>query len=279
MLSYQHAYHAGNPADVLKHALWAEVLTALLAKPKPLRIYDTHAGRGAYPVAANETQRGAEFEHGLGAMPLAEIPGAYGSVVRALNPDGHLAVIPGSPAVARHLLREGDQLHLCELHPGEYDHLQAWVRHQRGVHPQLQNGFIVVPPLLRQGQRDVVMIDPSYEQASEYDAVAACVAACLKANPQATVVVWLPLLSEGKGKGKHQSVIDAVKALGVQATFLAQWQWGELKPGHALVGTAMLVVNLPFKLEETLPPLVQALASRLAIPRKAQTYTLLVPRR
>lgn len=279
MLSYQHAYHAGNPADVLKHALWAEVLTALTHKPKPLNIYETHAGRGLYPLDDTATQRGAEWEHGVGALPWATLPGAYGGVLRALNPTGELTVVPGSPAVAAHLLRAGDHLHLCELHPQERTKLHRWARLQPQVHCHDADGWVQVPALIKAGARAAVLLDPSYEQATEYAQVAATVEKILHKNPAACVAAWLPILGKGKGQGQHQAVLEALKALGVQATYLAQWRWGERFAGFALQGTAMVVLNLPFGLEASLPPLLQAYAQGLKLPRNAQTYTGLVARK
>lgn len=279
MLSYQHAYHAGNPADVLKHALWAEVVTALTQKPKPLQVHETHAGRGAYPLAESETQRGAEWQQGLGALKLATLPGAYGTVVRTLNPTGKLNIIPGSPAVAAQLLRDIDHLHLCELHRQERAKLHSWARGKVNVHCHDENGWVHTPALVKAGQRDVVLLDPSFERAEEYPAVTSTVQKILAKNPAACVVVWLPILGVGKGKGQHQAVLDDLKALGVQATYLAQWRWGERFAGFALQGTAMVVLNLPYGLENTLPALLQAYAQELKLPRSTQTYTGLVARK
>jgi 23S rRNA (adenine2030-N6)-methyltransferase len=279
VLSYQHAYHAGNPADVLKHALWAAVLEALTQKPKPLKVYETHAGRGVYPLAEAETQRGAEWQHGLGALALATLPGPFGDAVRALNPTGVLTTIPGSPAVAAHLLRSTDHLHLCELHPTERAKLHRWARGQANIHCHDDNGWVQIPALVKAGQRDVVLLDPSFERAEEYPTVTSTVQKILTKNPAAGVVVWLPILGVGKSKGQHQPVIEGLKALNVQATYLAQWRWAERFAGFALQGTAMVALNLPYGLETTLPPLLQAYAQGLALPRNVQTYTLLVARK
>jgi 23S rRNA (adenine2030-N6)-methyltransferase len=279
MLSYQHAYHAGNPADILKHALWAEVLHALEQKPKPLHIYETHAGRGVYPLVSPETQRGAEWQQGLGRLPLATLPGAYGAVVQALNPTGGLKIIPGSPAVAAQLLRPDDHLHLCELHPTERAKLHSWARGKANVHCHDEDGWVQVPGLVKAGQRCAVLLDPSYEQPAEYPLVLATVQKILAKNPAACVAVWLPILGLGKGQGQHQMALNDLKALAIQATYLAQWRWGERFTGFALQGTAMVVLNLPYGLENTLPPLLQAYAQGLKIPRAAQTYTGLVARK
>jgi 23S rRNA (adenine2030-N6)-methyltransferase len=278
MLSYQHAYHAGNPADVLKHVLWAEVLAALTHKPKPLNVYETHAGRGLYPLAEAEMQKGQEWQQGLGALPLATLGGAYGQAVRALNPEG-LKLIPGSPAVAAHALRAEDHLQLCELHPAERAKLHSWARGKANVHCHDVDGWLQIPALVKSGQRDVVLLDPSYERLEEYAQVLATTQKILTKNPAACVVVWVPILAVGKAKGQHQGLIDGLKALGVQATYLAQWRWAERFKGFALQGTALMVLNLPYGLEQTLPTMLESYAQRLKLPRSSQTYTLVVARK
>lgn len=280
MLSYQHAYHVGNPADLLKHTVWGSCLATLVQKPKPLSVYETHAGRGVYPLEAPETQKGAEWQSGIGALNIATLPGAYGKTVRSLNLNNQLATIPGSPAVAAHVLRDTeetiDALHLCELHAGEIVHLHRWARAHPIAHIHQQNGYVHVPALLKGGQRAAVLIDPSYERAEEYAEVLACVTKCLSRTPNATLVVWVPILNKGKSKGKHQGLINSLKALGTSATWLALWDWGERDTDYALHGTAMVVLNMPFGTEKGLLAELEALAQMLKIKRTQQTYTWLV---
>lgn len=280
MLSYQHAYHAGNPADLIKHTVWGACLATLVQKPKPLSVYETHAGRGVYPLEAPETEKGAEWQSGIGTLNIATLPGAYGKTVRALNPEGKLAIIPGSPAVATHVLRDTeattDTLHLCELHPAEIVHLHRWARAHPIVHIHQQNGYEHIPALLKGGQRAAVLIDPSYELVQEYAETLECVTKCLARTPHATVVVWVPVLNKGKSKGMHQSLINSLKAIGIGATWLAMWDWGELDKTFALHGTAMVMLNMPFGLEKSLVAELGALAQMLKLRRTQQTYTWLV---
>lgn len=278
MLSYQHAYHAGNPADIIKHVLWAEVLAALVKKPKPLYIYETHAGRGVYPLVEAEMQKGQEWQQGLGALSLATLGGAYGQAVRALNPDG-LKTIPGSPALAAQALRAEDKLHLCELHPTERAKLHSWARDKANVHCHDVDGWVQVPALVKAGQREVVLLDPSFERLEEYAQVLTTTQKILAKNPAASVVVWVPILGAGKAKGQHQGLIDGLKDLAVQATYLAQWRWVERFKGFALQGTAMVALNLPYGLEQSLPTMLESYAQRLKLPRSTQTYTLMVARK
>jgi 23S rRNA (adenine2030-N6)-methyltransferase len=287
MLSYQHAYHAGNAADVLKHSVWAAVLQTLLNKDKPLQILETHAGRGVYPVTVAETARGAEYKTGLASLNWHTSTGnPYSNTVKKLNQDGVLQVIPGSPAVAQNLLRESpdwvDHLHLCEAHPTEANYLEAWRRslttHWQHVHIHQADGHQHVPALVKAGLRTAVLIDPSYEVKTEYEQTVATVSTLLQRNPHAVVVVWYPLLSGGGGKGLHQKLIDGLKALNIQATHLSQWQWAK-REQSGMYGSGQVVLNLPFGLEKSLPTTVQELAKQLKISARSTTLTWLVPRR
>ncbi len=286
MLSYQHAFHAGNQADVLKHSVWAQVLSALLTKPKPLIVMETHAGRGVYPVAAAETARHTEYQHGLAMVPWMQAANPYLHVVKNMNEDGVLRTIPGSPAVAQALLREtpdvADHLHLCEAHPTEFDYLENWRRglttHWKNVHIHHANGHSHGPALVKAGQRVAVMIDPSYEVKTEYEQTVATVAEIVKRNPHAVVVVWFPVLAQGGGKGLHQTLIDGLKALDCQASHLTQWQWAP-REGGGMYGSGQVVLNLPYGTEKVLEKTVTDLASALKIPRRTTTCTWLVPRR
>src|SRR5688572_7395559 len=117
MLSYRHAFHAGNHADVLKHTVLVLILEYMKGKDKPFWYVDTHAGAGAYDLGGAEARKNAEFNTGIGRLwqqqPSA-LPGAYLEAIAALNPDGVLRHYPGSPHFAAHCLREQDRLRLFE---------------------------------------------------------------------------------------------------------------------------------------------------------------------
>jgi 23S rRNA (adenine2030-N6)-methyltransferase len=286
MFSYQHAYHAGNTADVLKHAVWGNILTALITKSKPLNVYETHAGRGIYSAAAPETAKLQEYQTGLARLPWPTIAGPLGLAARAYNTGTHasndLLVIPGSPAVAHTVLRPEDHLHLCEAHPAEYTHLHSWSKSLKtqyeNLHLHATNGHQHVPALVRAGQRTAVLVDPSYEMKTEYQTVVDTVVAILKQNPHTTIAVWYPILGVGsKAHGLHQTLIDSLKALNVSATHLSQWRWARVEAG-GMVGSGQVVLNLPYGLEDTLGATLKPLSAALNIPHTASTITMIVPR-
>lgn len=278
MLSYQHAYHAGGPADVTKHTLWAELIAALTNKPKPLYVYETHAGRGLYPVAGPETSKTPEYQSALARIFPAHSNTLYLKATAALNPPGTLQTIPGSPAVANHLLRpDTDHLHLAEAHPSEFAYLEANLGGRKHIHLHAEDGHRHIPALIRSGQRTLVLIDPSYEVKAEYLQTVETVKAILAKNPQATIMVWYPMLPAKL----HQQLIDGLKALQVSATWLGQSVWNKVEmPG--MYGSGQVILNMPYqasgKLEDKLAAHLRKLSPALKQTRADVTTTLLVPR-
>src|SRR5690242_3187660 len=141
-MNYRHAFHAGNHADVFKHAALTLVLEHLRAKPQPFAVLDTHAGLGAYDLTGDEARRSPEFEGGIGRIfgrELASAP-AYSQLVAGMNPDS-LKTYPGSPEIVRALLRDGDRLMACELHPEDARALRARYRGDRRVAVHHRDGY------------------------------------------------------------------------------------------------------------------------------------------
>lgn len=278
MLSYQHAYHAGGPADVIKHALWAAILAKLTEKPTPLNVYETHSGRGLYPVDAAETQKTPEYLTGVARIPMMS-DNLYMAAVRARNPSGELTTIPGSPAVAANVIREIDHLHLAEAHPAEMEHLRQsfphYIRKESNIHLHAADGHHHIPTLIRPGNRNAVLINPSYEVKAEYQQVVDTVRTIIERAPNTTIMVWYPLLNPKKNS---QLLIDGLKALGVPATFLVHYGWN--KPdSEGMHGTGQIILNTPYKIESDLTGLVKLLAPALKQKAADITTTMLVARR
>ncbi len=281
MLSYQHAYHVGGPADVIKHTLWGAVLTHLMQKEGALHIHETHSGRGIYDVSAPETQKTPEYKDGIARLFDAEATTGYLQAVHALNSQTkkkNLSIIPGSPAVAAHLLRPEDHLHLIEAHAGEIEHLYASfphaMRREKNIHVHHADGHKHITNLIRGSNRNAVLIDPSFEVKAEYQQTIDTVAAILKNAPRATVMVWYPLLSNKK---LSQGLIDGLKALNIPATYLVHYAW-QTPEFDGMHGTGQIVLNLPYKLEADLPNLLKPFAAPLKQKVGQLTTTLLVPR-
>lgn len=268
MLSYLHAYHAGNHADVLKHAVLALLIDALQRKPKPLRVIDSHAGAGTYDLTSARASRGREYAEGiarvLDARPVPPELSRYVGVVEAMNYGNALDRYPGSPALARALLRDDDHLELFELHPQAFDSLEAEFRADSRVHLHRRDAFegvpAVVPPRERRG---VVLIDPAYEDRDEPKRVLALLDALERRWPTGVAAVWYPLLR----KPEMAAFVRRLRELPRPRLF--QVEIDVAPPGGlGLLGSGLVIANLPYGLDAQLKTIVPWLHARLA-PEKA----------
>src|SRR5512142_174334 len=181
-MNYRHAFHAGNFADVFKHAILLALLDALTGKDTPLCYFDTHAGRGAYRLDEAEALKTGEWRQGIGRLfDAAQTPEPlqrYVAAIRACNPDGELRVYPGSPLLAAQALRAGDRLVLCEMQPDEAAALRGQFRGDRRVHVHHRDGYAALNALLPPAEkRGLVLIDPPFEaQEAEFATIEAALA-------------------------------------------------------------------------------------------------------
>lgn len=264
MLSYQHEYHAGNHADVLKHSVLALLIRALQRKPKPLRVLDTHAGSGLYDLGSPEAQRGREFERGiarvLGERPVPPELASYVETVESCN-EGELRIYPGSPGIARSLLREIDHLELFELHPRAHAALEKTFRRDRRVHVHRRDGFEgvlgVVPPPERRG---LVLIDPSYETQNDFTRVLDVVPALHRRWANGVIAVWYPLLRSPEAR----AFVRRLGALELPRLFQVEL---EVEPAGSfgLRGSGLVIANLPYGVDAELETLAPWLHRRLAV--------------
>lgn len=270
MLSYQHGYHAGNFADVHKHAALSLVLNYLRRKPKPFTVFDLYAGRGRYDLQALEAQKTGEAEQGIlrqWQQPWPELLGDYRHALRALNPQSDtLRWYPGSPLITELLTRDGTDLVLCELHPQEFTALQQNFADHSRVHlhrrDALEAAHALLPPASRRG---LVLIDPSYERAGDYDAVAEAVLRGARRWPSGVYMLWYPMLADGR----HQKMLRRLCAAGLP------WLRSELRvrpTGMGMSGSGLLLLNPPYLLPDQLraladwfAPLGQGTAASLDI--------------
>ncbi|MDP2325620.1 MAG: 23S rRNA (adenine(2030)-N(6))-methyltransferase RlmJ, partial [Gammaproteobacteria bacterium] len=202
MLSYQHDYHAGNHADVLKHSVLALVIRALQRKDTPLRVLDSHAGSGVYDLRSHEARKNAEFAGGVerllaAANPPLELHG-YLEAVRAMNRTGggtELHLYPGSPQVARHLLRPLDHLELLELHPGALARLHRNFGRDNRVHIHGRDAFEGLPALLPPPERrGVVLMDSAYEVKEDFTGIIELLKGCHRRWATGVYLIWYPLI-------------------------------------------------------------------------------------
>ena len=253
MLSYQHLYHAGNLADVHKHAALAWVLDYLVQKDKPLSYIETHAGRGVYDLDADEAVKTGEAAAGI---TLAEALFPANHPYRQRLDEARAAygprAYPGSPLIAALGLRESDSLHLAELHPGEVAHLQA-VAGEWGAKVYQRDGFDVAlaltPPTPRRG---LMLIDPSYEVKADYEAVPRHLAAIQRKWNVGILILWYPIL-RGGAQGPMVRALEG----GFPEGLKHEVRFPPAREGHRMEGSGLFVVNPPYGLAEELAALTR----------------------
>jgi len=267
-MNYRHAFHAGNFADVHKHAVLARILTHLCRKPAPFRVIDTHAGAGRYDLFAAESSRSGEWREGIGRLWEASRQGdssgllaPYVDAVAAFNPDGRLRIYPGSPLLAQHLLRSQDRLIACELEPHAAAVLAATLRADARSKALQIDGWTAlrayVPPKERRG---LVLIDPPFEDPADFVRLSSMLAAAHRKWPTGIYMLWYPI--------KDRSAPDAL-ARSLQKLAMPKLLRCELNiaPRHAragLIGSGIVVANPPFMLHAELGILMPALGKILA---------------
>jgi 23S rRNA (adenine2030-N6)-methyltransferase len=258
MLSYQHIFHAGNAADVHKHALLAGPREYLTRKDKPLTYLETHAGRGLYDLGALEAVKTGEAAQGI--MRLADGFGADHAYSRALSETKTrfgTDAYPGSPLIAASLLRGTDKLHLAELHPGEHAHLDATLS-PFGASVLKEDGWAMAmsrtPPTPRRG---LMLIDPSWEVKTEYDLAPKRLSDLHKRWNVGVLMLWYPILADAR----HLEMKREIAQLIPQA-LIHEVGFAPARPGHGLVGSGLVVVNPPYGLTEEAARIAGVFAGR-----------------
>jgi 23S rRNA (adenine2030-N6)-methyltransferase len=196
-LNYRHAFHAGNFADLVKHAALLAVLARLQARAGPLNVIDTHAGRGLYDLAGPEAKKSGEAEAGIVRLMAAkDAPPAFApltAAVQALNGPGPVRRYPGSPWLIAEALRPGDRYLACELRPDEHGALASLLKGKPGVRTLCADGYEAAAHETPASGRSLVLIDPPFERADDYARIVETLAAVRRRNRAAHALVWLPL--------------------------------------------------------------------------------------
>jgi 23S rRNA (adenine2030-N6)-methyltransferase len=266
MLSYRHAFHAGNHADVLKHAVIVQLLRYLGQKDKAYWYIDTHAGAGVYSLVEGYATKTAEFETGIAKLwrrgDLPEVLQDYVEQVSALNADGELRYYPGSPYLAWRLMRPQDRMRLFELHTTEIDVLRHNFR-DAGRRAMLYagDGFEGIKALLPPPpRRALVLVDPSFEDKRDYARTIECIEESLARFATGMYAIWYPQVT----RAESQRFPEQLKRL--QPTNWLHLTLTVGRPpadGYGLYGSGMFILNPPYTLaaamKQTLPFLVEAL--------------------
>lgn len=260
MMSYQHIYHAGNPADVHKHALLCRMLDYLTAKDKPLSYLETHAGRGLYLLDAPEALKTGEAAAGIGAVLRAGGMAANDPYLAALSKVRAVhgpQAYAGSPLLAAIILRPGDRMHLAELHPQEHAALE-FAMSPYGARIHRQDGFAlaqaICPPEPRRG---LLLIDPSYEVKNDYETIPAQIAKLHRKWNVGTICLWYPILTVGA----HVPMLAALEAQKLPGALRHEVRFPPVRPGHRMLGSGMFIVNAPYGTEEGAQRLTEVFGS------------------
>lgn len=248
MLSYLHGFHAGNLADVHKHATLAWVLADMAAKPKPMSYLETHAGRGVYDLGAAEARKTGEAEAGIARAEAWFAPDdPYARVLAETRSRFGAGAYPGSPLVAALSLRAEDRLVLAELHPREGEALASTMA-PFGARVERREGLgmavALAPPLPRRG---LLLVDPSWEVKGDYEAVPGALEKVARKWGVGVLMLWYPLLPDDR----HAGMLGRLQASFPEG-LRHEVGFPPARAGHAMRGSGLFLVNPPWRLGERL---------------------------
>jgi 23S rRNA (adenine2030-N6)-methyltransferase len=263
-MNYRHAFHAGNFADVVKHALLARVVAHLCKKEAAFRVIDTHAGTGLTDLSSDEARRGAEWQDGIGRVwqhpfrpETTALLEPYLSAITTYNPKGALQRYPGSPLLIRQWMRPQDRLIACELEPGAARALSRNLHGDARIKAIAIDGWTAlnayIPPKEKRG---LVLIDPPYEQVNELQHAAEAVGAAHRKWPGGTILLWYPV----KDHREIARFIKQLVALNLDKSLQIQLSRSAIADGK-LRGTGLIVINAPWTLQAEAQILLPALAN------------------
>jgi 23S rRNA (adenine2030-N6)-methyltransferase len=268
-MNYRHAFHAGNFADVLKHAVLVRLLVHLRQKPAAFRVIDTHAGAGIYDLAGPEAARSGEWRDGIGrllaasvAEPARALLVPYLDAVAVLNPEGTLASYPGSPALVRAFLRTQDRFIACELEPNAAAALARYLHGDRRSKAVAIDGWTAlnayVPPKERRG---LVLVDPPFEDVDDFPRLAQALAAACRKWATGSYLLWYPI----KERDAPDTLARQLRRSGIAKVLRAELSVAPLGASDRLGGCGLIAVNPPWTLEGELKVLLPALAGALSV--------------
>ncbi len=272
-MNYRHIYHAGNFADVLKHAVLARLIIYMQNKDKAFRVLDTHAGIGLYDLSSEEAQKTGEWRDGIGRLIDADLPAAaadllapYLRIIREMNPQSDLKLYPGSPKLARMLFRPQDRLSAMELHPDDARRLARLFEGDYQARVTELDGWLALgahlPPKEKRG---IILVDPPFEEEGEYERLAKGLATAYRRFPGGTYCLWYPLKKGAPIKAFHQ----ALQELEIPKILCLELSVRSDRETTGLSGSGLIVINPPFTLKDEMHALLPVLKDVLAQDRFA----------
>jgi 23S rRNA (adenine2030-N6)-methyltransferase len=271
-MNYRHAFHAGGFADVIKHIVLVRMLTYLQDKQAPFRVIDTHAGAGVYDLTSDEARRGGEWLTGIARIMQARFSETtapllkpYLDIVRAFNPKAQLVAYPGSPLIARALLRPQDRMTACEVEPKARKRLIEALRRDTQARVVDLDGWMALPAFVPpKERRGLVLIDPSFEQKNEFERLAAGFAEAFAKWPTGSYLLWYPVKSRRATDSLARDVAAAVGAGPSPGKCLRlEFSVAPQEAGAALASAGLLIVNPPYTLAGELKAILPELEKPL----------------
>jgi 23S rRNA (adenine2030-N6)-methyltransferase len=271
-MNYRHAFHAGGFADVIKHIALTRILLYLQEKPAAFRVIDTHAGAGRYDLEGDEARRGGEWLTGIarvlqarfseGALPLVK---PYLDIVRAFNPDNTLKVYPGSPLIARALLRPQDRLTACEIEPSARKKLIEALRRDTQARVVDLDGWTALPAFVPPNERrGLVLIDPAFESKDEFERLADGFTAAFQKWPTGSYLLWYPAKSRRATDALAQRVArEAASVRPAGKCLRLEFSVAPHAADAALASAGLLIVNAPWTLQAELKTILPELEKPL----------------
>jgi 23S rRNA (adenine2030-N6)-methyltransferase len=269
-MNYRHAFHAGNFADCVKHALLVWIVRALGRKPAPFRVLDTHAGAGAYDLGSEEARRGGEWQAGIGRL-LDISEGALADYVALVRGVGAPARYPGSPALVQALLRPEDRLVCVELHPEEHAALRACFRADPRVSVHRRDAWEALRALTPfPERRGLVLMDPPFEKPGEFERLSEGLSLVSRRFRGAVQAAWYPVKHRAPAHAFHA----AVEASGLRDVVACELWLREPTDPARLNGCGLLVVNPPWGFEAEACNMLPALLERLGTGEPGQGWAV-----
>lgn len=274
MLSYRHAFHAGNFADVLKHSVLTLVLEYMTRKEKGFYYIDSHSGAGMYQLADEYAQKTGEYKDGIAKLieqqDLPEALELYIDLVKDLNrEEDELSLYPGSPGIARQFTRRQDSAHLFELHPTDIEHLKEYSQRWNKSHVKQSDGYQgvlgLVPPPNRRG---VVLIDPPYELKEDYLKAVRTIVNAYKKFATGTYILWYPVVKRELVEQMQNAFTKSDVRNVVQVEYCQKADTTE----YGMTGTGLFIVNPPWQLTQQLEEILPYLKAKLG--DNETSYTL-----
>jgi 23S rRNA (adenine2030-N6)-methyltransferase len=264
LLSYRHAFHAGNFADVLKHAVLTNVLEYMTRKDKGYTYIDSHSGAGMYQLTEEYAQKTGEYKQGIAKLinndDIPEALEEYIALIQSFNQAEELKLYPGSPAVAKEFSRRQDSAHLFELHSTDINYLTEFCQRWSKSHVKQSDGYqgilSLLPPPSRRG---VVLIDPPYELKEDYAKAVKTIISAYKKFATGTYILWYPVVKrELIDKMREQFIASDVKNV-LQVEFCMQKD----TDAYGMTGTGLYIVNPPWQLTQQLEAIMPYLKDKL----------------